>query len=136
MPMIKVLGSSGLLSVTNHLSCFRDIVCRCTQILYVFKVLCCHGMFDEVLRYMYKPVVLTKLLYVSLVWRDLQQLQISSTSKHLYLEEYGSFCTVYVDRIPTQLVDNSDQKLFRHICLMKYSSHYGWIGTIQLKLWS
>ena len=26
--------------------------------------------------------------------------------------------------------------LWHDICLMKYGSHYGWIGTIQLKLWS
>jgi len=46
----------------------RDVLCRCGQSLYAIKVLRCHGMNEEELRFVYKSVVLAKLMYASPAW--------------------------------------------------------------------
>ena len=67
MISIKMLG----VTVTNHLSAgehVRDVIGKCAQSLHAVKLLRHHGMSDDSLRHVFKAVVLSKLLYVSLAW--------------------------------------------------------------------
>jgi len=46
---IKILG----VTLTNHLSMsehVRDVICKCGQFMYAFKILCSHGLCKDKLR--------------------------------------------------------------------------------------
>ena len=62
MSLIKILGVtlSNHLSVSDHI---RDVISKCAQSLFAFKVLRCHGMNNEVLGQIYKAIVIAKLLH-------------------------------------------------------------------------
>ena len=72
MPDVRRVTSIKMLGVTmtNHLSAgehVRDVIGKCAQSLHALKLLRHHGMSDDSLRHVYKAVVLSKLLYASLV---------------------------------------------------------------------
>jgi len=52
----EVVCSSA--SVSDHV---RDVISRCAQSLHALKILRCHGMNSDVLKTVYKSVVLAKL---------------------------------------------------------------------------
>jgi len=54
-------------SISSSLSLSLSI-CRCAQSLYAIKVLLCHGMNEEELRFVFKTVVLAKILYATPAW--------------------------------------------------------------------
>ena len=67
MSLIKILG----VTVSNHLSVsdhIRDVISKCAQSLFAFKVLRCHGMNNEALEQIYKAAVIAKLLHASQAW--------------------------------------------------------------------
>ena len=69
------------LSVSNHI---RDVISKCAQSLFAFKVLRCHRMNNKALEQVYKAAVIEKLLYTRrhLGWDSLR-VQINSASKLL-----------------------------------------------------
>jgi len=85
---IKMLG----VTMTSHLSVSEhvcDVIGKCAQSLHAVKLLRHHGMSDDLLRHVYKAVVLSKLLYASPAWQGFT----SNVSKHLYDVLFGSACT-------------------------------------------
>ena len=55
---IKILGVTitNQLSVSDHV---REVIAKCSQTMYVLKVLCSHGLNDAALEDIYKSVILT-----------------------------------------------------------------------------
>ena len=64
---IKILG----VTITKHLSVseqVRDVIDKCSQTMYVLKVLRSHGLNNEVLKDIYRLVIMATLLYASSAW--------------------------------------------------------------------
>jgi len=107
MSLINILG----ITISNHLSVsdhIRDVISKCAQSLFAFKVLRCHGMNNE-------AVVIAKLLYASPAWwrfataADKQRVEafVRRGVRHgLYRAS---------DPTPTQLAEASDDNLFNNV---------------------
>jgi len=111
---IKVLG----ICFANHLSMndhIHDVIGSCGQSLHALKVLRSHGMNDDSLRYIYKAVLLAKLLYVYPTWRgfttapDKQRID-AFVRRGVRLGLYSTG-----EPAPTQLINSADDALFERI---------------------
>ena len=106
------------LSVSNHI---RDVISKCAQSLFAFKVLRCHRMNNKALEQVYKAAVIEKLLHASPPWlgfatgADKQRVEafVRRGVRHgLYRAS---------DPTPTQLTEVSDDNLFSN--LLTNSNH-------------
>jgi len=80
--LIKILGVtiSNHLSVSDHI---RDVISKCAQSLFAFKVLRCHGMNNEALEQIYKRLSSQSSYTRRKLGGDSLRLQISSALKRL-----------------------------------------------------
>jgi len=118
--LIKILGVtiSNHLSVSDHI---RDVISKCAQSLFAFKVLRCHGMNNEAIEQIYKAVVIAKLLYASPAWWGFataadKQLVESFVRRGVRHGLYRA-----TDPTLTQLAEASDDNLFSN--LLTNSNH-------------
>jgi len=111
-------GYLGNQTKPNHLSVgdhVRDVISKFAQSLYALRLLRNHGMCDDLLRHVYKVVILSKLLYAFSAWwgftsaADEQRLEASlrhAVRSSLHSADDSSF---------SQLVGDMDDNLFTKI---------------------
>jgi len=83
--------------------------------------LCNHGMCDDMLRYIFRPVMFVKLLYTSPAWW-----WYATIGDKQCIEEFvfwGIWLSLYGtdDPTPVQLAEDADESLFR---IMRYSKRH------------
>ena len=120
MSLIKILGVtiSNHLSVSDHI---RDVISKCAQSLFAFKVLRCHGMNNEAIEQIYKAVVIAKLLYASPAWWGFATAADKQRVESFVRRGVRHGLYRATDPTPTQLAEASDDNLFSN--LLTNSNH-------------
>jgi len=118
--LIKILGVtiSNHLSVSDHI---RDVISKCAQSLFAFKVLRCHGMNNEAIEQIYKAVVIAKLLYASPAWWGFATAADKQRVESFVRRGVRHGLYRATDPTPTQLAEASDDNLFSN--LLTNSNH-------------
>jgi len=111
---IKILGVtiSNHLSVSDHIC---DVISKCAQSLFAFKVLRCQGMNNEALEQIYKAVVIAKLLHASPAWWEFATAADKQRAEAFVRRgvHHGLYWTSHPT--PTQLTEASDNNLFSNL---------------------
>jgi len=112
--LIKILGVtiSNHLSVSDHI---RDVISKCAQSLFAFKVLRCHGMNNEAIEQIYKAVVIAKLLYASPAWWGFATAADKQRVESFVRRGVRHGLYRATDPTPTQLAEASDDNLFSNL---------------------
>ena len=116
MSLIKILGVtiSNHLSVSDHI---RDVISKCAQSLFAFKVLRCHGMNNEAIEQIYKAVVIAKLLYASPAWWGFATAADKQRVESFVRRGVRHGLYRATDPTPTQLAEASDDNLFSNLLI-------------------